>query len=370
MFGFSVSINMTTLLRTVSAALAAALLLPAAGASAGQPAAWRPNDPLFASQWSLEQSSDVDIDAPEAWALLQEIGVHQEVIVAVVDSGFDIDHEDLRDMLWVNPGEIPGNGIDDDGNGYVDDVHGWDFNDGDSNVFDGSHGTGVAGIIAAAADNGVGIAGIAAPAGVKLMLLRGTAHNSAGQPAIDAWEYALAHGAHVVNNSWGAATQGINVVNMALRDERLHATSRKLSEAGLVQVFAGGYTTGPWPDVWDDFDFPGVLRVTVSDSNDDISLGTHPNPATIEIAAPTDVISARPGNAYGQIGGTSGAAPHVAGAAALVRAAFPQLTNAQVADAIMRGVDQPGPSFILASRSGGRLNALGALRVAQALASG
>lgn len=350
-------------LRVLSAVVATAALTLGGLPATADPVL--PNDPLFGDQWSLAQASDADIDAPEAWGLLAEVGVQREIVFAVVDGGYDLDHEDLRDRLWTNPGEIAGNGIDDEGNGYVDDVHGYDFVDDEGNPEQPSqavHGSHVAGVVGATDNNGVGIAGIAAPAGVKLMLLRSNL-----SVAGEAWEYALANGAHVVNNSWGPETQGINIINYVTWDQQLKEISQRMSDAGMVQTFAAGYTVGPWPDVWDDYTFPGVLRVTQSDRQDRVGSGSHANPLSVDIVAPSGVPSTGIDDEYGTFGGTSAAAPHTAGVAALIMAAFPGLTNAQVADAIMTGVDVPAPDYATASRSGGRLNAHKAMLAAQAL---
>ncbi|MCM3630534.1 S8 family serine peptidase [Paenibacillus glycanilyticus] len=132
-----------------------------------------PNDPIFPEQWALHNTldtddwpasiSDIDINAPEAWPTLKNGG--KEVVVAVISDGVDGDHPDLADRVWTNPKEIPNNGIDDDGNGFIDDVHGWDFNHEDNNADDlndpSKNGTAIAGIVAASMNNSVGIAGVA-----------------------------------------------------------------------------------------------------------------------------------------------------------------------------------------------------------------
>ncbi|MBO7743745.1 S8 family serine peptidase [Paenibacillus sp. MWE-103] len=137
---------------------------PASVSSEPQPLI--PNDPLFPNQWALNNADglDIDLNAPEAWPYLQDAG--KDVVVAVISDGVDGDHPDLANSIWTNPKEIPGNGIDDDGNGFVDDVHGWDFNHDDNDADDGlndpaKNGTVIAGIVAASVNNGVGIAGVA-----------------------------------------------------------------------------------------------------------------------------------------------------------------------------------------------------------------
>jgi len=364
---------------------ASSLASPAAAVLPSTAARWTPNDPLFAEQWSFDHSGDVDVDAPEAWALLRERGVRREVIVAVVDSGFNLNHEDLKDALWVNQLEQDGQpGIDDDGNGYIDDVHGYDFVSRDPYPVGGDHGTNVAGVIGATADNGVGIAGLAAPAGVRLMLLRHGAANVSGKAdtAIEAWEYARSMGAEVVNNSWGTFTTLAYLVPgqldsgpgaMLHLDAGLKAKAEELSRDGIVQVFAGGYGGPLWPDVWDDYNLPGVLRVSAGSRSDTPTIDLRPHPLFADVLSPTGELWTTTGNGgySNTFGATSGAAPHAAATAALIRALYgpDQLSNAQVAQAVMDGVDVL-PQYAFASRSGGRLSAHGALLAAERLAAG
>jgi subtilisin family serine protease len=160
-----------------------------------------PNDPSFGSLWGLHSSLDADIDAPEAWDLT--LG-DASVVVAVIDSGVAYGHPDLAPNIWMNAGEVDGNDIDDDGNGFVDDVRGWDFVQNDNTPLDfNGHGTHVAGTIGALGDNGYGVAG--ASWNTKLMALRGAdAYGGmTDEAAIGAIMYACAQGAQVINASWG-----------------------------------------------------------------------------------------------------------------------------------------------------------------------
>ena len=169
------------------------------------------NDTNYNKLWGLHNTgqvvngttgtNDADIDAPEAWALSTG---SSSVIVAVIDSGVDYRHPDLSPNLWTNTEEIPDNNIDDDGNGYIDDVYGWDFVYNDNDPMDvHGHGTHCAGTIAAKGNNSAGITGVCWTA--KIMSLRALDGDGSGATSdlVDAILYANRMGAHVINNSWG-----------------------------------------------------------------------------------------------------------------------------------------------------------------------
>jgi subtilisin family serine protease len=193
-----------------------------------------PNDPLFTNQWALNNTGqpggtpDADIDAPEGWDIQSQA---PNIVVAVTDTGARLTHEDLKENLWVNSGEIPGNGIDDDGNGYKDDVHGINAitESGDPSD-DAGHGTHVAGIIGARGNNGKGVSGVAWQ--LKLMILK--CLNSEGDgddaDALECLEYAKNNGAQIVNASWGDS-----FYSQALRDK-----IALLRRSGIIFVVAAG----------------------------------------------------------------------------------------------------------------------------------
>lgn len=319
-----------------------------------------PNDPNYGEQWNLAL-----MNMPQAWDIEQG---NPEVTVAVVDGGVDMQHPEFRSQLWRNVGEVPGNGVDDDGNGYVDDLNGWDFSDaptlpsnGDSRVRDNEpedergHGTQVSGIIGAAANNGIGIAGIAWRC--RLMPLRADfKYGSGGYLQNDdvaaAIVYAADNGAQVINMSWGDTVNAF-----IIEDAVAYAYAR-----GCVMVAAAGNkgTVGSW--------YPAGLKTVISVAwltkerqlNGDSNFG-----ATIDIAAPGDeILSTDLNGAYLHVSGTSIAAAHVSGVAALVKAANPDYTNAEVQETLIRTAD---PLFISNLVGAGSLNAYTALTAPTAL---
>jgi len=314
-----------------------------------------PNDPLFADLWGLHNNGqtggtpDADIDAPEAWNI--ETG-SQDVIVAVIDSGTDIDHADLAANIYVNPGEIPGNGVDDDGNGFVDDVSGWDFRDNDNNVRDNSaacvgHGTHTAGSVGAVGNNGVGVSGVAQNVSIlpvrALGPLFGILCVGADADLIDAIDYAGMMGAHISSNSWGGSGFSNAVRNAVARTHHLFVAA-----AGN-----DGRNTDTTPSYPASYDLANIVSVAATDDNDSLAGFSNFGTTTVDLAAPgVAILSTLPGNAYGYLSGTSMATPHVAGAAAVLASANPGLTVAELKDRLLRGVDSAGLPVL----TGGRLN--------------
>lgn len=316
-------------------------------------------DPMFGSLWGLHNLGgsggvlDADIDAPEAWDLATGSGV----VVAVTDTGADLTHPDLAPSLWTNPGEIAGNGLDDDADGWADDVNGIDTANGDgSPADDNGHGSHVAGTIAAAANNGIGVAGVAYGAKVmplKFMTANGSGYTSAAITAID---FARANGATVVNASWGGAGY-----SEALRQAILAA-----GQAGVVVVAAAGNesrNTDAAPSYPADYDLPNVISVAASDRADGLAPYSNRGACSVDLAAPgSGILSTVPGG-YSTYSGTSMAAPHAAGVAALILSRAPGQSAADVRARIL-GTADPQPAFAGVTVTGGRLNARAAVATA------
>jgi len=319
-----------------------------------------PDDSLFGSMWGLQNTGqtggtiDADIDAVEAWSLITG---GPAPIVAVIDSGIDYTHPDLAANIWVNAGEIGGNGIDDDGNGYIDDYHGYDFVnlDGDP-MDDNGHGTHVAGTIGAVRDNGLGVTGIAP--NVQLMALKFLDDEGSGYTsnAVRALDYAVANGAIVSNNSWGGGGYSTALFNAisAARDAG-HIVVAAAGNSGLNADITPQYPSG--------YDLDNVVSVAATDHHDQLASFSNYGAATVDLAAPgTSILSTTPGNSYSYYSGTSMATPHVAGAIALLASEHPDWTYSQIIDRVLTTVDPIG-SLQGKTATGGRLNLAAAVNV-------
>jgi len=271
--------------------------------------------------------NDVDMDVAEAWNKL--IGRQsREVIVAVIDTGVDINHPDLTENIWINQGEIPGDGIDNDNNGYIDDVYGWDFYNNDATVChyrdakdsgkkladskdNDSHGTHVAGIIGAVENNNIGIAGAASNIKIKIMPLKingGPDGDGKISSAIEAIKYATMMGADICNLSWGT-------------DEYIEGLEEAMRESDMLFIAAAGndgLNNDKTPIYPANLKLDNLITVTFIDSSGKLTDRSNYGPSTVDLAAPgTDILSTIVGG-YASMTGSSMAAPQVAAIAALL----------------------------------------------------
>lgn len=287
-----------------------------------------------------------DIDAPSAWSVTTG---DRKIIVAVIDTGIDYLHEDLQANIWTNSREIPGNGIDDDGNGYIDDVHGYDFVSDDSDPMDDhGHGTHVSGTIGAVGNNELGVAGVCWQ--VSMMAVK--AFDETGDSTVDrvltAIDYAIANGARVINASWGLDEES----------QALHDAVKRAVEAGIIFIAAAGNAKTDEPI------FPGsfeeALAVAALDQNSVRAVFSNYG-AWVDLAAPgVDIFSTVPKNGYDYMSGTSMAAPHVSGLAALILSRHPDFDRAQVQNILLNTTDSVASDKLIGR---GRINAGKALAV-------
>jgi subtilisin family serine protease len=322
-----------------------------------------PNDPQYSAQYALPL-----IGMPEAWETTTGAS---NVVIAVIDSGVDYNHEDLEGNIWTNPEEIPDNGIDDDGNGYVDDVHGIDAWDHDSDPMDEGifnttfrvyHGTHCAGIIGAVGQNAKGIAGL--NWSVKILPLRfiGTENFGSDAGAIECMEYLIQlarRGVPIraVNDSWGGG----------LGSRALRESFQAVEEEGIINVLSAG--NGPInhdvdPDFPASFGLAGSISVAASDSSDSRASFSDYGANSVHLFAPgVSIASTAAGDKYASFSGTSFAAPHVAGAVGLLYARFPEMAPASIKAAILQSATSvPALSGLVITH--GRLNVASALNLA------
>ena len=317
------------------------------------------NDPRLYEQWGLNNTGDHDIDAVEAWDI--ETG-SESVIVANVDTGIDYFHADLSPNMWVNPGEIAGNGIDDDGNGYIDDVHGWDFQNNDNDPMDDhGHGTHTGGIIAAAGNNSVGVAGISWRSKLMALKVFDQYGNGSFFSAASAIMYAADMGAAISNNSYGCL--GEDCVSLALEDAFSYAEQKNM----LNVVAAGNDSNNNDEKIY----YPcnsgsaSVLCVAATDSADNLAGFSNYGLSAVDIAAPGyNILSTVPvsgsgccsdPSGYRQVSGTSMATPMVAGSAALLLSHDSGLAFGDLKALLASSVDVI-PALAEKTLYGGRLN--------------
>jgi subtilisin family serine protease len=316
-----------------------------------------PSDPNYGQLWGLHNSGQTvagdpgvaghDINAPEAWSVTQGAA---DFAIAVIDTGIDHAHPDLAANIWANSDEIPGNGVDDDANGHVDDVRGWDFYSQDADPFDEQgHGTHVAGTIGAVGNNGIGVAGVVWRC--KLVPLRFLGPNGGYiSGAIGAIDYCRRNGIKLSNNSWGGGGY-----TQALSD-----AIRNAGTAGHLFVAAAGNSnlntdsTAAYPV---SYPLDTILGVAACNNDGARAYFSNYGARHVDIAAPgTTIQSTWPGGGYNHLQGTSMAAPHVTGAAALVWAANPAWSALQVRQRLL-ATARPLPGWTGVVATGGLLDA-------------
>ncbi len=326
------------------------------------------DDDFYGLLWGLNNTgqsilnvtgvNDVDIDAPEAWGYLSNKSL-EEVIVAVIDTGVDFSHPDLDGKAWTNLLEL--NGVantDDDGNGYVDDINGWNFVNNTPNVFvdveEDGHATHVSGTIAAA-DNTIGVIGIAP--NVKIMSLKFLgANGGTTADAIEAIYYAKNNGADLSNNSWGGGVY----------DEALRAAINGFAKPFIVAAGNSKRNIDRVASYPASYDCANIISVAAVDNKGALASFSNYGLTRVDVGAPgVNIVSTYPNNGYMYMSGTSMAAPHVTGVTALVMGVNGTLDTAAVKDIIMKSaIANPLVSLAGKTVTGGMVNAMEALKLA------
>ncbi|MGI8906119.1 MAG: S8 family serine peptidase [Candidatus Sumerlaeaceae bacterium] len=333
-----------------------------------------PNDPLFSTQYDLYNTGQnggvpgADIQATAAWDVTTGSAA---ITIAISDTGCQIDHPDLASRIWMNPGEIAGNGLDDDSNGYVDDVNGWDFySDTNTTIPSGGHGTSVLGIAGAAGNNGIGIAGTNWNS--RMMPINGFAPSGFGTESVlvDGVVYAIDNGARVVNQSWGAYDVSPLMHDMALY---AHANGALLVPASGNE----GVDCEEYPFYPASLPYDSVLSVGGSEQRDDSVYNGVNGPRIfnygverVQIAAAAFAVPFTSWfSSYGSSHGTSYAAPIVSGAAGLVLSVAPGLSAPQLKYRLM-GTAAQKVGLSDRNKTNGRLDAALAVSLSDAIAPG
>ncbi len=321
------------------------------------------NDPSFPQQWGLANHgangglSGADIHAEPALSRFQGTG---GTLVALIDTGVDYTHPELASRMWINPTETMGNGIDDDKNGFVDDVFGANFVNGTGNPMDDNgHGTHIAGILAATANNEMGVTGVNPNA--RIMALKFLDSQGFGDltGAISALDYAVSKGARISNNSWGGA--GFSSTLSDAMDRARNKGHLVVAAAGNESVNIDSNASYPASFLHDN-----IVVVASTSAQDRLSWFSNFGKSGVDIGAPgEEIISTLPGNQYGHLSGTSMATPFVTGALSLLWDRRPDLSYQEIIKAVL-GQSDLSVSLLGKTTTGGRLNLDRALAAVEA----
>ncbi|RHU45399.1 peptidase S8 [Clostridium sp. TF11-13AC] len=313
--------------------------------------------PALSADGTVRSLEGIDMNIVPAWKKYDAKSGKRQVIVALIDTGVDITHPELSGSIWTNTGEIPGDGIDNDGNGYIDDVYGWNFYDNNAQVFTGAddnHGTHSAGTIAAAR-NGVGTVGICDPAYVKIMVIK-TLGTSSGvgtvSNVVKAIRYAQANGASICNLSFGTMKYSEELYQ-AIKDSGMLF----IVAAGNGDASGNGYSIDEQPMYPASFELDNIISVANLRFDGQLDRASNYGVRSVDLAAPGNyILSTITGNDYAYMSGTSMAAPMVTGTAAMLYSCDASLSLMDVRNRILQSA-RPIESLSGKVATGGMLDA-------------
>lgn len=317
------------------------------------------NDPKSGELYGLHNTGqtggtvNADIDAPEAWAV--HTGRNQAnggTLLAVIDTGIDYTHPDLKDNMWINSGEIPGDGIDNDGNGVVDDVYGYNAFADSGDPMDGhSHGTHCAGTIAGKGNNEIGVVGVNHDANIMAIKIFSDSGSTNAAAIIRGIQYATKMGARITSNSWGGGRANEGIKQAFAESPALH----------IMAAGNSGTDNDSRPHFPSSYDLPNNMAVAATDHKDNLAGFSCYGATSVDIAAPgVNILSTVNGGGYKSYSGTSMATPHVAGAALLVADANPGITNEELMKRLYEGAEKK-PQLEGKVVTGARLNVANAI---------
>ena len=313
--------------------------------------------PALSADGTVRSLEEIDMNIVPAWKKYDAKSGKRQVIVALIDTGVDITHPELSGSIWTNTGEIPGDGIDNDGNGYIDDVYGWNFYDNNAQVFTGAddnHGTHSAGTIAAAR-NGIGTVGICDPAYVKIMVIK-TLGTSSGvgtvSNVVKAIRYAQANGASICNLSFGTMKYSEELYQAIKDSEMLFIVA-----AGNGDASGNGYSIDEQPMYPASFELDNIISVANLRFDGQLDRASNYGVRSVDLAAPGNyILSTITGNDYAYMSGTSMAAPMVTGTAAMLYSCDASLSLMDVRNRILQSA-RPLESLSGKVATGGMLDA-------------
>ncbi|MCA9779987.1 MAG: S8 family serine peptidase [Candidatus Eremiobacteraeota bacterium] len=311
-----------------------------------------PND-LDEKLWGLNNTGQTGgtagahVNAKEAWKIQTGNGSDNGPLIAVIDTGIDYNHPDLQANVWTNPGEIPGDGIDNDNNGVIDDVHGYNAFADNGDPMDGhSHGTHCSGTIAGVGNNGQGVTGVMQDANLMAVKI----FSDSGRTSVDAIVRGIAYsakmGADITSNSWGGGQRSEAIYDAFRTNDALH----------VIAAGNSNYDNDKRDNFPSNYDLDNIVAVAATTHTDERASFSQWGAKNVDVAAPgKDIYSTVPGNKYASYSGTSMATPHVSGGAGLIMSEYPEASNAEVKARLIHGSDRVS-SLNDISVSDGRVN--------------